>query len=142
MRRCSSIVARPSAVPSSRQSRGASPLSVLEHADRQLVEVDDAQAKEVGLLRPGERQQVVDHAGHPLELVRDELHRPPPVFRIVAHELEVAADHRDRRAQLVAGVVDEPALRREGGLEPLEHLVERRPIARRSRRSRGPGSAG
>ena len=44
---------------------------------------------------------------------------------VVAEKLEVAADDRDRRAELVPGVVDERALGRERRLEPVEHGVER-----------------
>ena len=39
-------------------------------------------------------------------------------------QLEVAADDRERVAQLVAGVVDELALAAHHGLEPVEHRVE------------------
>ena len=43
---------------------------------------------------------------------------------MLAQHLQVAADDRDRRPQLVAGVGDELALQREGLLEPVEHRVE------------------
>ena len=42
-------------------------------------------------------------------------------------QLEMTADDRDRRAQLVAGVGDELALERERLLEPVEHRVEQVP---------------
>ena len=38
--------------------------------------------------------------------------------------VHLGAQHRQRRAQLVAGVGDEPALRLERGLQPVEHRVE------------------
>ena len=47
-----------------------------------------------------------------------------PLLRVVAQQLEVAADDRDRRAQLVAGVVEEGALVRRR-LKAVEHRVER-----------------
>ena len=44
--------------------------------------------------------------------------------RLAREHLELAADHGQRRAQLVRGVGDEAALAREGVLEPVEHVVE------------------
>ena len=42
-------------------------------------------------------------------------------------ELQLSPQHRKRRSQLVACVGDEEeSLVLEGGLEPLEHLVQRR----------------
>src|SRR5690606_40681162 len=43
---------------------------------------------------------------------------------VVSEELELAPDHRDRRAELVSRVVDEATLRGKRLLEPVEHLVE------------------
>jgi hypothetical protein len=40
--------------------------------------------------------------------------------------LELGPEHRQRRAQLVAGVSGESALALEAGLQPREHLVDRR----------------
>ena len=39
-------------------------------------------------------------------------------------ELEVAAQHREGRLELVPGVVEELALADEGRLQPVEHPVE------------------
>jgi hypothetical protein len=47
-----------------------------------------------------------------------------PVLGIVAHDVEVPAHDRDRRAQLVTGVVEELPLPVEGGFEAVEHPVE------------------
>ena len=47
--------------------------------------------------------------------------------RVVAHELQVAADHGDGGAQLVPGVVDELALGGEGLRQPVQHAVEGAP---------------
>ena len=44
--------------------------------------------------------------------------------RIVAHQVEMATDHGDRRAQLMARVVHEPLLRIECLLQPVEHALE------------------
>ena len=60
---------------------------------------------------------------------------------IVAEHLEVAAGDRDRRPQLVGDVVEEPALRREARLEPIDHVVERERRARPARRGPRPGCA-
>ena len=48
---------------------------------------------------------------------------PSPPVRSDA--LELGLDHRDRRAELVAGVGDEAPLALEGPPQPVEHLVER-----------------
>ena len=81
--------------------------------------------EEVALLGAGEQQQVLDEAGHAVELVGDQRDRLAPLVRVVAEQLEVAADDRDRRAQLVAGVAHERLLGGERGLEAVEHGVER-----------------
>ena len=47
--------------------------------------------------------------------------------RAAAGELDPALEERHRRAELVAGVVDEPAFALEGVLERREHVVERVP---------------
>ena len=44
---------------------------------------------------------------------------------VLAHQLHMAPHDRQRGAQLVPGVVDEPALRGERDPEPVQHLVER-----------------
>ena len=52
-------------------------------------------------------------------------HRLGPLGRIVAEHLEVPAGDRDRRAQLVGDVVEEPPLGAEALVEPVDHVVER-----------------
>ena len=44
---------------------------------------------------------------------------------LALEQLDLSAQHGQRRTQLVRGVRDEVALAREGALEPLEHVVER-----------------
>ena len=46
------------------------------------------------------------------------------VFAVAQRQLELGLVQRERRAQLVARVVDEGALALQGGLEPGEHLVQ------------------
>ena len=104
-----------------------------ERGDVELV------VRRVGhLVEPREREQVLDEHAHPRGLVLDAAHRALLLGTLGhgahAEQLRVAADRRQRRAQLVRGVGDEraqPVLARlaagEGVLEPVEHAVERRP---------------
>ena len=62
-------------------------------------------------------------------------------FALAVQQLDLGAQHGQRRAQLVRGVRDEVALAREGALEPLEHAVEGAWRARRPRRGRRPSPA-
>ena len=91
------------------------------------VEVDVAHLHEVRLLGLGEQEQVVDEARHAVKFVADQLDRVAALVGIVAEQLEVAADDRDRRAQLVPGVGDEFLLHGERRLQAIEHRVERPP---------------
>ena len=79
-------------------------------------------------LEAREREQLVEQAAHALRLRLDHLEaleRIDAAERARAQQLDVAAHDRDRRAQLVARVGDEPALLGVGVLEPFEHRVER-----------------
>jgi hypothetical protein len=75
------------------------------------------------------QEQIVDQARQALRLVdggadsAGELRARGAVAR---DELELGPEHRQRRAQLVAGVGGEAALALEAVLEPREHLVEGR----------------
>ena len=71
----------------------------------QGAELDLVHAQEVAALGLGEQQQVVDEAAHAVQLVRDQRDRLPSLLGVVAEQLEMAADDRDRRAQLVRGVL-------------------------------------
>ena len=95
-----------------------------------------ARVQRPSLVETGEQQQVVDQRRHPHRLLLGAAHRLVELGGVVetavAVELGVAADRRDRRAQLVRRVGDEPAqarLRRralgERVLDPGHHRVER-----------------
>ena len=86
---------------------------------------------------PGQEQQILDEHAHPLALLLDPSHRQRGVGRVVrrpaAEQLRVAADRRERRAQLVRRVGEEPTerlLRRAAFvhrlLDPTQHHVQRR----------------
>ena len=105
----------------SRARRGRGPG---QDAEGQLAQLDVAGDDEVRVVGAGEGEQVVDEAGHPVELVVGDGERRRARRRVVAHRLEVAPDDRDGGAQIVAGVVEELALVGEGALEPVEHRVK------------------
>ena len=77
-------------------------------------------------LRRGEREHVVDEPVHPVELAQRRLDLAPALAGIllVLEQLELAAQDRQRRSQLVRGVRDEVALTAERQLEPVEHAIE------------------
>ena len=86
-------------------------------------------------IRLGQRQQVLDQPAHPLAFTGDILGGGGPHVlghgRTMRQQLGVAADGRQRRAELVRRVGDEAALGLErdgqlliGGLHLLEHAVE------------------
>ena len=60
-----------------------------------------------------------------LECAAQRLCRLRRVAGLGERELELAPENRERRAQLMAGVVDERALARERRLDALQHVVER-----------------
>ena len=79
---------------------------------------------------PGLREQehVLHEAAHALDLQRHELLDAPHLGRVglvgEGEHLELAADDRQRGAQLVRGVGDERRLAVERVLEAVEHVVE------------------
>ena len=82
-------------------------------------------AEEVGPVALGEQDQVADQPRHPVDLVEQQRPGLGHLGRVVGVEqLEVAAQHGQRRLQLVAGVVEELALADERRLQPVEHAVE------------------
>jgi hypothetical protein len=109
---------------------GDGPLPAAEGAglghdlDGQVGNINGCEGQEVGLLGLGEHDEVVHDPAHPLQLIGDQGGGVAPVGRVVAHQLQVPADDRDRRAELVAGVVQEPPLSGEGRLQPVQHVVE------------------
>ena len=102
------------------------PLHLARELLRERREVDRLAGEKTGLLGLRQQDQVVDYPAHAVELVEDDRERLAPFLGIVLEQLQVAPHDRDGRPQLVTGVVDEAALRREGRFEPVEHLVERR----------------
>ena len=50
---------------------------------------------------------------------------PPTVVALGVEQLDLRAEHRQRRAELVRGVGDEIALTAEAALQPVEHVIER-----------------
>ncbi len=96
-----------------------------EHLLGELGDIDVLRAQEAGGAGLGEQGDVVDQHVHPVELVDRELARGFDLVRVArVEQLEVAANDRDRRAQLVADVVEQPTLTVERPLEPVEHRVE------------------
>src|SRR5699024_1416996 len=63
--------------------------------------------EEIGPLAAGEHDELVDEAGHALELIADEFERVLAVLGIIAHDIEMPAHDGERGAQLVTGVVEE-----------------------------------
>ena len=88
-----------------------------------------SRAQEAGLVGVGEQEQILDQPLHAIDLgARDPLHAPDLVgVRILLHgqDLELAAEDRQRRPQLVRGVGQERVLPSERLLQRVEHLVER-----------------
>ena len=105
------------------RAEGANAVEQLRH---QLARIDRAEGQEVGLLGLSEQPQVADVTVHAVELIGDDGDRLGPLSRIVAEHLEVPPGDRDRCAQLVRHVVEEPALGAEALIEPVDHVVERR----------------
>ena len=102
----------------------AEALRLREEVVGEQVEVDRARPQEVGPRRPRQHQQLVDVAAHPVELLLNHRDRLLTLSWRVAERLDVAADHGDWSAQLVADVGEEVLLMSERGLEPVQHAVE------------------
>ena len=86
-------------------------------------------ARFAGLAAPRVRQEVVDQRAHAFGSATDDRAEFGELFfrRVgVRHgDLEVGADHRERVAQLVRCLLDEPPLALEGRVEARQHRVER-----------------
>ena len=100
-------------------------------------EVGLGQVQRRGPVQPGQLEQLGDQRAHPLGFLLDPAHGVGQLLgaeRALPVQLGVAADSRERRAQLVRGVGGELAhllLRSQPGaerlLDPVEHRVDRRP---------------
>ena len=80
------------------------------------------------LVAPGQQQQVVGEPGQPLGFRAGAADRGGQLGRAAAgpgRELEFPPQHRERVAQLVAGVGDEGALPGQRPLQPAEQVVHR-----------------
>jgi hypothetical protein len=78
----------------------------------ELGQVDAVVAEWATLVEPCEQKEVVDETAHPRGLALDAAEGGGEVFRApdgsALEELGVPPDRRERRAQLVGGVADEP----------------------------------
>ena len=109
--RCSSSTAAPVATSSSVHARSPRPRALASTDWVSLVEVDLGGDEEVGAPALGQQDQVADQARHPVDLVEQQLAGLRALDRIArVEQLEVAAQHGQRRPELVAGVVEELAL--------------------------------
>ena len=68
--------------------------------------------------------RVVDDATHPIEFGQHGWRAVGETLRIAGGQFDVTAEDRERRAQLVAGIVEKTTLVLRTGLETVEHLVE------------------
>ena len=117
--------------------RGSAIWARSAHSCDQGGEVDQVVLLAGVLVEPGQPEHVVDQPAHPLGLQRDAAHRLVHLRAAgegaLLVELGVGAQRRQRGAQLVAGVGEEPpgellaglALA-DGGLDAGEHPVEGR----------------
>ncbi len=107
-------VARGGAVPAG----GA--LEQVLHVDRLRPQ------RQPALVRARQHQQVVGQPAEPPRVLERRLRTGAQALAVAAQRhLELRLQHGQRRAQLVAGVRDEPALALDRRLEPVEQLVER-----------------
>jgi len=98
---------------------------LVERVGRQCCDVDGFGMQEGRLFGLSQQQQLRHHAIHPVQLVVDQGDRRGDVSRVggIKH-VQMPPDDRDRRAQLVARVVDEPPLGSNSGLHPVQHAVD------------------
>ena len=95
---------------------------------RQIHRADGGGVDGRGHLAAGQQEQPGDQLVRPPGGLPDHLAHPPELgdVRVGVGEghVDLGPQHRQRRAQLVAGVGDEAALRVERRLQPVEHGVE------------------
>ena len=93
----------------------------------QVGQLDLAALDQPSVLGPGKREHLVHQPGHPLDLPREGIQDLPLRIGVVPQSLQqvdLAAEHRQRGAELMRRVGDERALALEGALEPIEHAIE------------------
>src|ERR671911_2975032 len=105
---------------------GCDGLEQVLHQNRLVTE------RQLPLVNTGEHEQVLGEPGQAVDLLGGRVERGAKLFRRAGpspSELELRAEQRQRRPQLVTRIRDKPALAGDPGLEPSEHLVERAPEA-------------
>ena len=99
-------------------ARGVEGARVVHRVRREGQQVDGGADELAVLVEPGEQQHLVDELAHPrglaLHPAHDAVEVRPGRHGALAVELGEPPDARQRRAQLVAGVADEPAQPRLG----------------------------
>ena len=83
---------------------------------------------ERALVGAGDQEQIGRERREPVGLLGGRAQRILELgvrARMAQRELELRAQQRERSPELVARLGDEAALVLEGGLEPVEHLVQR-----------------
>ena len=102
-----------------------------EGGQDQVGEIDGADRRRVDARRrltARQQQQPGDQLVGAARRLAHDLGHPPQLRDIDVGvgqgDVDLRPQHGERRAQLVAGIGDEPALRVERGLQPVEHRVE------------------
>ena len=91
----------------------------------QLTEIDRLHEPElrIALVGPGEQQKVVDEPAETSDVGHQVVGQRCLVQAL--GDLQLRAQARDRAAQLVRGIRDECLLPGAGGVQPVEHVVQR-----------------
>ena len=102
----------------------------LDRLGDERAEVDPRALERPALVEPGEQEQIIDEHAHSLRLAFDAAHRARqivgPRLGAALEQLGVRADGRERRAQLVRRVGDEPAQLSLGRLERAKRRLDLR----------------
>ena len=119
---------------SSSKSRSPNSGRSRRRSSKKSSSVDRRGSTQPARLGAGQREHVADQA---VELVEAAQQRhgalvPARLVGLTVEQLDLGAQHGERRAQLVRGVGDEVALAPERPLEAIEHVVERVRTARRT----------
>ena len=122
------VAACPRGTGPSSKRRSASRLMPSHSSSHEAPQLDRLDAQELRLLGLGQQQQVVDQPADARDLglheALDAAHLLAGRARLRGEHFELAADHGQRRAQLVRGVGDERALAGERLGQAVEHVVE------------------
>ena len=96
---------------------------VLRHARHDVGELDGLSGG-IHALQPRQRQDFAHQLGKPRGFALDALERGVELLRALAHQADRRLQARERRAQLVRHVVQQPPLRGDQLLQLLRHAVE------------------